>query len=216
MASFGQLLRKSRANARVISDNLAAASGAPAAAPRRVLAAGFAAPTKTLPRDTLSFTGREAELRELGEAANRAGGVAAIYAIGGMAGVGKTALAVHAAHLLAPRFPDGQIYLPLHAHTAGRAQVDPADALASLLQTIGVGAAHVPDGLEAKASLWRDRVAGKRLLLVLDDATDSAQVRPLLPGTADSLVLVTSRNRLTALEDAVVISLDALRSPDAA
>jgi tetratricopeptide (TPR) repeat protein/transcriptional regulator with XRE-family HTH domain len=187
-----------------------------AASRRRDLPDGFAAPTKTLPRDTLSFTGREPELRELGGAVKGAGGVVAIYAIGGMAGVGKTALAVHAAHQLVPQFPDGQIYLQLHAHTAGRDSVEPADALASLLQTVGVGAAQIPADQEARASLWRDRVVGKRLLLVLDDAADSDHVRPLLPGTAGSLVLVTSRNRLTALEGAVVISLDALPPEEAA
>ncbi len=187
-----------------------------AAARRRYVADGFAAPTKTLPRDTVSFTGREPELRELGSAVKDACGVVAIYAIGGMAGIGKTALAVHAAHLLVPQFPDGQIYLQLHAHTAGREPVKPADALASLLQTVGVGAAQIPADLESRASLWRDRVVGKRMLLILDDAADSDHVRPLLPGTAGSLVLVTSRNRLTALEGAIVISLDALPAQEAA
>jgi tetratricopeptide (TPR) repeat protein/transcriptional regulator with XRE-family HTH domain len=187
-----------------------------AAARRRDLAGGLSAPTKTLPRDTLSFTGRAAELRELDSAASAADGVVAIYAIGGLPGIGKTALAVHAAHRLVPRFPDGQIYLPLHAHTAGQTQVEPAEALASLLQMVGVGIEQIPYGLEARASLWRDRVSGRRLLLVLDDAADSDQVRPLLPGTAGSLVLVTSRSRLTALDGTVVISLDALPPAEAA
>ena len=125
-----------------------------------------------------------------------------IYAIGGMAGVGKTAFAVHAAHQLAGLFPGGQIFLPLHGHTPGRPPVDPADALASLLLTAGVAAAHIPPGLEARTALWRDRLAGRQLLLVLDDAAGSEQVRPLLPGTGGSLVLVTSRRHLSALEDA--------------
>ena len=122
----------------------------------------------------------------------------------------KTAFAVHAAHQLAPRFPGGQLFLPLHGHTPGRQPVDPGDALASLLLTAGVAAAQIPPGLEARVALWRDRLAGQQLLLVLDDAAGSEQVRPLLPGAGASLVLVTSRRRLTALEDATAISLDIL------
>ena len=176
---------------------------------------GTADAMRTLPRDIASFTGREAELTDLVTAA-MAGGVGGIHAIGGMAGVGKTAFAVHAAHRLAPQFPDGQLFLPLHGHTPGRRPVDPSDALASLLLTTGVAAAAIPADPEARAGLWRDRLAGKRALLVLDDATGSDQVRPLLPGGAGSLVLVTSRRHLLALEDARAVSLDTLPAADAA
>ena len=170
------------------------------------------AATRALPRDIASFTGRQLELRQLAgvTAGSPLPGVVSIHAIGGMAGIGKTALAVHAAHQLAPRFPDGQIFLPLHGHTPGQRPVAPADALASLLLTAGVPAAQIPPGLEARMALWRDRLAGKQLLLLLDDAADSEQVRPLLPGSAGSLVLVTSRRHLTALEDAQTLSLDTL------
>ena len=113
-----------------------------------------------------------------------------------MAGIGKTTLAVHAAHRLAASFPDGQFFLPLHAHTPGQRPVQPADALASLLLTAGVAAAQIPPSAEARAARWRDHVAGKKILLLLDDAAGHAQVRPLLPGTASSLVLITSRRRL--------------------
>ena len=172
--------------------------------------------TRTLPRDIASFTGRQRELQELVDAAVGSGGVVGIHAIGGMAGIGKTAFAVHAAHQLADRFPAGQIFLPLHGHTPGRQPVDPGDALASLLLTAGVPAARLPPGLEARMALWRDRLAGQQLLLVLDDAAGSDQVRPLLPGTGGSVVLVTSRRHLTALEDAAVISLDTLPADEAA
>jgi tetratricopeptide (TPR) repeat protein/DNA-binding XRE family transcriptional regulator len=177
-----------------------------------------AAASRTLPRDISGFTGRGTELARLtaGLADTAApGGVVGIHAIGGMAGIGKTTLAVHAAHRLAGRFPDGQIFLPLHAHTPGQRPVDPADALASLLRAAGLGADAIPAGLDARAGCWRDCLAGKKVLLVLDDATGHEQVRPRLPGTAGSLVLITSRRRLTALEDATVISLDTL-PPDEA
>ena len=197
------------------------------AAPEDVLAARrgeapgafTAAVTRTLPRDTVSFTGRGRELARLLEALipkAASGMVLGIHAIDGMAGIGKTTFAVHAAHQLAGNFPDGQFFLPLHAHTPGQRPVDPADALASLLLTAGVAAQQIPPGLEARAARWRDHIAGKKILLLLDDAAGHEQVRPLLPGTADSLVLITSRRRLTALEDAAQISLDTLSPEEAA
>jgi tetratricopeptide (TPR) repeat protein/transcriptional regulator with XRE-family HTH domain len=178
-----------------------------------------AAATRGLPRDVASFTGRRAELDQLAQALDglaAGGGVVGICAIGGMAGIGKTTFAVHAAHRLAGGFPDGQFYLPLHAHTPGQRPVDPADALSSLLLTAGVPAAQIPPGPEARAARWRDHVAGKKILLLLDDAASHEQVRPLLPGTGGSLVLLTSRRRLTALTDAAVISLDTLAPQEAA
>src|SRR5580658_7368497 len=193
--------------------------GFEAAARGRLVPGGAGAPaaaTRTLPRDVSSFTGRQRQLQELADWAAGSGGVVGIHAIGGMAGVGKTAFAVHAAHRLADQFPGGQVFLSLHGHTPGQRPVDPADALASLLLTAGVAAAQIPPGLEARAAVWRDRLAGKQLLLLLDDAADSEQVRPLLPGSAGSLVLVTSRRHLTALEDAQTVSLDILPTGQAA
>jgi tetratricopeptide (TPR) repeat protein/transcriptional regulator with XRE-family HTH domain len=191
------------------------------AAARRGTAPGAfaAAATRGLPRDVASFTGRRAELDRLAEeleSLTTGGGVVGICAIGGMAGVGKTTFAVHAAHRLADHFPGGQFYLPLHAHTRGQRPVDPADALSSLLLTAGVPAAAIPPGLEARAARWRGHVAGKKILLLLDDAASHEQVRPLLPGTGGSLVLLTSRRRLAALDDATVISLDTLAPQEAA
>jgi tetratricopeptide (TPR) repeat protein/transcriptional regulator with XRE-family HTH domain len=177
--------------------------------------AGGSAAARTLPHDIASFTGRQRELQELVCAAADAGRVVSIHAIGGMAGIGKTALAVHAAHRLADRFPAGQIFLPLHGHTPGQQPVDPMDALASLLLTTGVAAAAIPPGLEARMALWRDRLAGQQLLLILDDAIGSEQVLPLLPGTGGNMVLITSRRHLSAL-DATAISLDMLPSEEAA
>jgi len=193
-----------------------ARAGFEAAARGRAAPGGVAAATRTLPRDIASFTGRQRELEQLAEAAAEAGGVVGIHAIGGMAGIGKTAFAVHAAHRLADQFPGGQIFLQLHGHTPGRRPVDPEDALASLLLTAGVAPAHIPPGLDARMALWRDRLAGQQLLLILDDAAGSEQVRPLLPGTGESLVLVTSRRHLSALDEAAVISLDTLPADQAA
>jgi transcriptional regulator with XRE-family HTH domain len=122
-----------------------------------------AAATRALPRDIASFTGRRAGLARVMESIEGLaadGGLVGIHAIDGMAGIGKTTFAVHAAHRLAAGFPDGQFFLPLHAHTAGQRPVDPADALASLLLTAGVPAALIPPGLEARAGRWRDQVAG--------------------------------------------------------
>ena len=122
-------------------------------------AASAAAVTRTLPRDAASFTGRGRELGLLLERLTSvapAAGAVGVYVIDGMAGIGKTTLAVHAAHRLAAGFPDGQFFLPLHAHTPGQRPVQPADALASLLLTAGVAAAQVPPGVEARAARWRD------------------------------------------------------------
>ena len=207
---------------------VAAARGRAAAGEALAAAAGeagtagsAAAASRTLPRDIAAFTGRQDELAQLlarwaEAAAADGGGVVSVHAIGGMAGIGKTTFAVHAAHRLAAGFPDGQFFLPLHAHTPGQRPVDPADALASLLLTAGVPAAQIPPGVDARAGCWRDHLAGKKVLLVLDDAAGHQQVRPLLPGTPGSLVLITSRRRLAALEDAAVVSLDTLTPHEAA
>jgi tetratricopeptide (TPR) repeat protein/transcriptional regulator with XRE-family HTH domain len=189
-----------------------------AAAPE---AGSAAAASRTLPRDIAGFAGRQDELGQLmarwaEAAAAGGGGVVSVHAIGGMAGIGKTTFAVHAAHRLAGSFPDGQFFLPLHAHTPGQRPVDPADALASLLLTAGVPAAQIPPGVDGRAARWRDQMAGKKVLLVLDDAAGHQQVWPLLPGTPGSLVLITSRRRLSALEDAAVVSLDTLAPGEAA
>jgi tetratricopeptide (TPR) repeat protein len=172
-----------------------------------------------LPADTANFTGRDTELRQLmGTLANAAskGRVVGIHAIDGMAGIGKTAFVVHAAHQLAERFPDGQIFLSLDAHTPGSTPADPADALATLLRIRGFTAGQIPPGVQARSVLWRDHLVGKKVLLVLDDAGGSAQVQSLLPGTPGTLVLITSRRALTALPEAVPLTLDPLPPGQAA
>ncbi|MEU2856550.1 ATP-binding protein [Streptomyces syringium] len=157
----------------------------------------------TLRRDTPAFCGREPELQRLFDAALRAAQadqVVAVHAVDGMPGVGKTALATHAGHRLAGHFPDGQLFLDLHGHTEGQLPVEPADALASLLGTIGVAPHFLPTAIEDRSALWRGLLSDKRLLLILDNAVGRAQVEPLLPGAVGCLVIVTSRRRLTALQ----------------
>ncbi len=182
---------------------VAAARGrSPAAA---VLAAGrgaagafVAAATRGLPRDIAAFTGRQAELARLMGTLNAmaaGGGVVGICAIDGMAGIGKTTFAVHAAHRLAGMFPDGQFFLPLHAHTAGQRPVDAGRRAGQLAaDRRGVGGAD-PARRGGPGRLVAGSGGGQEILLVLDDAAGHEQVRPLLPGTAGSLVLVISRRR---------------------
>ncbi|MEU1943623.1 tetratricopeptide repeat protein, partial [Streptomyces sp. NPDC020125] len=171
----------------------------------------------TLPRDIAAFTGREGELHRLLRAAEAGHApVISIHTIDGMAGVGKTALVTHAAHQLAKRYPDGHRFVDLHAHTAGQPPADPADALATLLISIGISPQNLPDTLEERAALWRDRLAGRRMLLILDNAASPDQVEPLLPASQECLVLVTSRRRLIALDGAEPLPLDTLPPDQAA
>jgi tetratricopeptide (TPR) repeat protein len=167
----------------------------------------------TLPRDTPEFTGRSDELGVLTgaiEQAAQSGRPVIICAIEGMAGVGKTALAVHAAHDLKSRFPDGQLFMRLHAHTPGAMPVEPADALTALLHEIGVKSDEIPDSLDLKASMWRDRLADKEILVLLDDAASHAQILPLIPGAGRSAVVVTSRHRLEEFGGDPRLELDVL------
>ncbi len=178
--------------------------------PRLPVAAGRC----TLPRDLPVFTGRAKELAILGSAVATAADHGtlgrAVHVIDGRPGIGKTTCAVHAAHQLAAYFPDGQIFLDLHGHSPGEAPVTPADALASLLLLQGVPTLAIPADLDDRARLWREKLAGKKILLLLDDAVDDAQVRPLLPGGAGSLVLITSRHRLEPIADAGRVPLPTL------
>ncbi len=169
-----------------------------------------AATMYTLPRDVATFTGRDAELQWLIAAATRASDLVAVYAIDGMPGVGKTALVNRAAHLLAEFFPDGQLFVNLHAHTPGRRPADPHDVLADLLACTGMPPCEIPESTEGRAQRWRGRLAGKKVLLILDDAAEHAQVEPLLPGAAGCLVLVTSRRRLIAFDGAESLALATL------
>jgi DNA-binding SARP family transcriptional activator/tetratricopeptide (TPR) repeat protein len=183
-------------------------------APVEPVPAGPARPLCTLPYDLPDFNGRDADLDTL-HGTGDTGGAVLITAIDGMAGVGKTALAVHAAHRLAGRYPDAQLFCDLHAHTPGTPPLDPETALGLLLRMLRVPPDTIPDGLAARTARWRAELAGRRVLVVLDNAVSAAQVRPLLPGTPGCLVLLTSRHRLGVVEGASVLSLDVLSPAEA-
>ncbi|HXS64672.1 MAG TPA: tetratricopeptide repeat protein [Streptosporangiaceae bacterium] len=171
----------------------------------------------SLPADTVAFTGRSEELDLIAAAVKGvAGGVVTVGAIDGMPGVGKTALAVHMAHALADEFPDRQLFIDLHAHTPGREPTKAEDALAGLLAAVGVDTRHLPGDVNGRAAMWRDRMAGQRALLVLDNAASSDQVAPLLPGGGESLVMVTSRRHLADLPGAVTPILVDVLPPEEA
>ncbi|RSM53319.1 hypothetical protein DMB66_38930 [Actinoplanes sp. ATCC 53533] len=146
-----------------------------------------------LPAPPASFAGRRAAL-----AAVSAGG-GPVTVISGMAGVGKTTLALHWAHTHAADFPDGQLYVNLRGFDATGRVTEPADALRDLLRSLGVAPAALPDEIESSGALLRTLLATRQLVLVLDNARDARQVEPLLPGRTDSVVIVTSRNRLATL-----------------
>lgn len=169
-----------------------------------------------LPRDTSDFSGRAAELLALRAATSATSPTAiTISAVDGMGGVGKTTLAIHLAHEVAADYPDGHYFVDLRGFTAGMSSVSPEQALDMLLGHSGVPPELIPFALDSRSALWRSRVAGQRILLIIDNAVNAAHVRPLLPGTAGALVVVTSRRKLTALEGAIPVSLDVLPLDDA-
>lgn len=152
-----------------------------------------------LPPGLQVFAGRRAELDALREIAGTTAGAPATVLIGGMPGIGKTALAVHWAHEIADRFPDGQLHVGLRGFAPSGAPLAPADALRAMLDALGIPPGRMPTGPDALAGLYRSLLAGRRLLVLLDDALDAEQVRPLLPASPGCLTLVTSRNGLPGL-----------------
>ncbi|WP_405750325.1 tetratricopeptide repeat protein [Streptomyces sp. NBC_00012] len=186
-------------------------------------------PRSNLPRDSRDFTGRAGELRVLladsgqpdgsgardsGQSAGSAAYAMPLTVIHGMPGIGKTTLAVHAAHRLHDAYPGGRLYVDLHGFS-GQAPYDPAEALAVLLHAAGAGG-DLPDSLDERAARWREWTARHRVLVVLDNARDAAQVRPLLPGAATCRAIVTSRNRLAGLDGASSLLVEGLSDEEAA
>jgi DNA-binding SARP family transcriptional activator len=196
--------------AQVLADDPALAAPPAVGIPAQVAAEGAARrmPPRQLPAGAAFFAGREAELKELdalldrvgGEAeADGAGGAVVISAVAGMAGVGKTALAVHWARRVSGRFPDGQLYVNLRGYDTEGAAVTPEEVTGWFLAALGVPPFQIPPDAQARFGLYRSVLAGRRVLLVLDNARDAAQVRPLPPGSPGCLVVVTSRSALAGL-----------------
>jgi DNA-binding SARP family transcriptional activator len=194
----------------------AAPSGLPTAsknAPTSAVTRGH----RQLPMDIAEFTGREAELRQILAVAERVPAAAdsgptavVVTVIEGMAGVGKTQLAIHAAHRLVRehRFDEIQLWTDLRGFDPHQPPKDPGTVLEVFLRSLGVADERIPHGLEARAALYRDRLVGKRALLLLDNAANEEQIRPLLPGSPTCLVLVTSRRNLMGLASAQHLVLD--------
>ncbi|ATY16999.1 SARP family transcriptional regulator (plasmid) [Amycolatopsis sp. AA4] len=197
-----------------------AARAAPISPPASAPAAArpVAAPVpRQLPGAVPGFTGRTAQLKELTGLLDRQESLA-VAVISGTAGVGKTALAVHWSHQIADRFPDGQLYINLRGFDPSGEPVAPADAIGSFLGALGVPAERIPAGLADRSALYRSQLAGRRMLVVLDNARDAGQVRPLLPGSARCLTVVTSRDRLGGLivsERACAVSVDLMTAAEA-
>ncbi|MFJ8858495.1 AfsR/SARP family transcriptional regulator [Streptomyces sp. NPDC102451] len=167
-----------------------------------------------LPATVPDFTGRDAFVRELGDRlATAEGSVMAVSALAGIGGVGKTTLAVHVAHRARPHFPDGQLYVDLQG--AGARAAEPETVLGSFLRALGTPDSAIPDSLDERAALYRSTLDGRRILVLLDNAHDAAQIRPLLPGTEGCAALVTSRVRMVDLAGAHLVDLDVM-SPEEA
>lgn len=172
---------------------------------------------RMLPRAVPDFVGRDHDLAVL-TAAVWEPTRATVYTVAGPPGVGKTALAVHWAHQVADRFPEGQLYVNLHGFDPAGAVMTPGEAVRGFLEVLGVPSGRIPPSLDAQAALYRSMLAGKRMLVVLDNARDAEQVRPLLPGTPTALAVVTSRNQLTGLvaaDGACPLTLDILSTMEA-
>jgi DNA-binding SARP family transcriptional activator len=172
---------------------------------------------RALPRDLVDFTGRTELLGDLLAAVppvDRPGTAPVIHAIDGMPGVGKTTLAVHLAHLVADRYPDAQLYLDLHGHSE-QAPLQPAAVVGALLRQLGVPGDRIPEEFDQRIALWRGELAGRRTLLLLDNAGTADQIAMLLPAEPGCLTLVTSRRRLTGLDGARPVSLGVLTADEA-
>ncbi len=203
----------------VISAGTLSPPAEPAPEPRQARSARRAssAPAQ-LPADVADFTGRDEQVKRLSDLLSGTGasgdpGAVRIAVVAGAGGLGKTSLAVHAAHRVRRRFPDGQLYVDLLGATAS--PLLPADVLARFLRDLGVDGRDIPVDEDERAARYRTTLARRRMLVVLDNARDAAQVRPLLPGSASSAVLVTTRSRMPDLASTKLVDLNVLDDDEA-
>jgi DNA-binding SARP family transcriptional activator len=190
----------------VLADELGVEPGPELVSARReALAERQVRPRRELPRDVPDFTGRTDEVARLVELSRTAATSVPVAVIDGIPGVGKTALAVHVAHRIAERFPDGQLFLDL-----GQGTMTAGKTLARLLRTIGVPDSAIPATTSERAAMWRAELAVRRLLLVLDDGASAGHIEPLLPGSPGCMVLVTTRTRPLRLPAVDIVSLGPL------
>ncbi len=204
----------------ILAGTVKASSGTPEPAPAEAearVSRSVPAPAQ-LPTDVADFTGREDQVRHLCEvlssaAADGEGGAVRVALVAGSGGLGKTSLAVHAAHRVRGSFPDGQLYVDLLGATPH--PLGPGDVLARFLRDLGVDGRYIPVDEAELAARYRTVLAGRRLLIVLDNARDAAQVRPLLPGTASCAVLVTTRSRMPDLASTRLVDLNVLDDDEA-
>ena len=215
VGAAGRRLSRPAASARL---GHAVAPGHPACArSERSEASGPVVP-KQLPASVAAFAGRRAQLATLSQLMPEPGGSAKVVTISGTAGIGKTALAVHWAHQAAGQFPDGQLFADLCGFGPLQAPAPPGSVVHAFLEALGVSPDQIPVAAEAQFGLYRSLLAGKRILVILDNAHDAAQVRPLLPGSPGCRTIVTSRNQLTgltAIDAARPLPLDVLSDAEA-
>jgi DNA-binding SARP family transcriptional activator/tetratricopeptide (TPR) repeat protein len=184
------------------------------AKPAQTTARPAQTPVSGLPGADRHFTGRDRELDMLIRSVTGPAG-RPVCVVSGMAGAGKTALVVHFARQAGEQFPDGTLFIDLHGNTIGHEPLAPAEALDRLLRRMGIDGERIPPSVDERAALYRGLLAGRHMLILLDDAHDAAQVRPLLPGEPGCAVVITSRLRLTALDEAQAVPLDVLDQADA-
>ncbi len=214
------LAKDTAAPAGVITAGVVSPPAEPAPEPRQARGAkrGGAQGPAQLPADVADFTGRDEQVKRLSDLLSGTGasgdpGAVRIAVVAGAGGLGKTSLAVHAAHRVRRRFPDGQLYVDLLGATA--APLLPADVLARFLRDLGVDGRDIPVDEDERAARYRTTLARRRMLVVLDNARDAAQVRPLLPGSASSAVLVTTRSRMPDLASTKLVDLNVLDDDEA-